>query len=245
MKTTAKLIITLLFLAGATAANAQFKVGVRLGGNLSNIITDDEEFKEKKNEKIGFHGGITAEYMFSPSIGIQTAILYSEKGTKLLIDEDEGNIEDGRGYIKFYGVPRLGYLEMPLNAVYKLPLGAASSMTFSAGPYIAYGVTGTIKVCHDLTFSGNIATETKDQLREFYDEYTKNMEKVINEEIILFKEDGYLTPFDFGAGLAIGCELHGFVAKIGMDMGLKNIFREKQDLSMKNTNIYLSLGYKF
>ena len=71
------------------------------------------------------------------------------------------------------------------------------------------------------------------------------MEKVINEEIVLFKEDGYLTPFDFGAGLAIGCELHGFEAKIGMDMGLKNIYRQKESNSIKNTNIFLSLGYKF
>ena len=245
MKTTSKLIITLVFLAGATVANAQFKAGLRIGGNLSNVITDNNYWKERKNEKIGFHGGIIAEYMFSPSIGIQTAILYSEKGSKFQFIKMETKVGDGRANYKIYVTPRLGYVEMPLHAVYKLPLGAASSMTFSAGPYIAYGVTGTIKVCHDLTFSGNIATETKDQLREFYDEYTKNMEKVINEEIILFKEDGYLTPFDFGAGLAIGCELHGFVAKIGMDMGLKNIFREKQDLSMKNTNIYLSLGYKF
>ena len=121
MKTVSKLIITLLFLAGATAANAQFKAGLRFGGNLSNIITDEEDFKERINEKIGFHGGITAEYMFSPSIGIQTAILYSEKGSKLLFLDTETSIEDGRALYKVYLTPKLGYIEMPRPAVYKLP----------------------------------------------------------------------------------------------------------------------------
>jgi len=57
MKTISKLIITLIFLAAATVTNAQFKAGFRAGGNLSNIITDDEDFKEIRDEKIGFHGG--------------------------------------------------------------------------------------------------------------------------------------------------------------------------------------------
>ena len=245
MKTTVKLIITLLFLAGATAANAQFKAGLRIGGNLSNIITDNKEFKERKNEKIGFHGGITAEYMFSPSFGIQTAILYSEKGTKLTFTEIKTNVEEGSVAYKVYVTPRVGYLEMPLHAVYKLPLGTASSINFSAGPYIAYGVTEVFKVHYDLEFTGKIARDTKQQIRENLDDAAEVIQDSFNETIVLFKEDGLLTPFDFGAGLAIGCELHGFEAKIGMDMGLKNIYREKEDYSIKNTNIYLSLGYKF
>ena len=246
MKTVSKLIITLLFLAGATAANAQFKAGLRFGGNLSNIITDEEDFKERINEKIGFHGGITAEYMFSPSIGIQTAILYSEKGSKLLFLDTETSIEDGRALYKVYLTPKLGYIEMPLHAVYKLPLGAASSLTFSAGPYIGYGVTEKIKMHYDLKFTGDITKESKKETRESLDEFTENMEKGLNENIVLFKEDGILTPFDFGAGLSVGYELlQRFEIKAGMDMGLKNILRENEDESIKNTNIYLSLGFKF
>lgn len=245
MKTVSKLIITLLFLAGATAANAQFKAGLRFGGNLSNIITDEEDFKERINEKIGFHGGITAEYMFSPSIGIQTAILYSEKGSKLLFLDTETSIEDGRALYKVYLTPKLGYIEMPLHAVYKLPLDVVSSITFSAGPYIAYGVTEAFKVHYDLSFTGDVTTEAKKERRKGLDIMTEEMEIGFNETYILFKEDGLLTPFDFGAGVAIGCELQGFEAKIGMDMGLKNIYREKEDNSIKNTNIFLSLGFKF
>ena len=245
MKTTSKLIITLVFLAGATVANAQFKAGLRIGGNLSNVITDNNYWKERKNEKIGFHGGIIAEYMFSPSIGIQTAILYSEKGSKFQFIKMETKVGDGRANYKIYVTPRLGYVEMPLHAVYKLPLDVVSSITFSAGPYIAYGVTEAFKVHYDLSFTGDVTTEAKKERRKGLDIMTEEMEIGFNETYILFKEDGLLTPFDFGAGLAIGCELHGFEAKIGMDMGLKNIYREKEDYSIKNTNIYLSLGYKF
>lgn len=48
MKTTSKLIIALAFLAGATVANAQFKAGLRIGGNLSNVITDNNYWKEER-----------------------------------------------------------------------------------------------------------------------------------------------------------------------------------------------------
>ena len=245
MKTISKLIITLIFLAAATVANAQFKAGLRIGGNLSNIMTDNEDLDYFNNEKIGFQGGITAEYMFLPSVGIQTAILYSEKGSKFKIYDINTEIDEGNSHYKVYVNAMLGYVEMPLHAVYKLSLGKASRLTISAGPYIAYGVTEAFKVHYDLSFTGDVTTEAKKERRKGLDIMTEEMEIGFNETYILFKEDGLLTPFDFGAGLAIGCELHGFEAKIGMDMGLKNIYREKEDNSIKNTNIFLSLGFKF
>jgi len=245
MKTISKLIITLMFFAAATVTNAQFKAGFRVGGNLSNIITDDEDFKEIRDEKIGFHGGIIAEYMFSSSLGIQTAILYSEKGSKITFEEDEGDIEEGHYNYKVFATPKLGYLEMPLHAVFKLPLGTASRLTISAGPYIAYGVTEAIKVNYTLKTTGNIEADTKTEMKGYLDEMTKNLQAVADEYFVLFKEDGVLTPFDFGAGMAVGYELHKFEAKVGMDMGLKNIYRETEEMSLKNRNIYLSVGFKF
>ena len=245
MKTTSKLIITLVFLAGATVANAQFKAGLRIGGNLSNVITDNNYWKERKNEKIGFHGGIIAEYMFSPSIGIQTAILYSEKGSKFQFIKMETKVGDGRANYKIYVTPRLGYVEMPLHAVYKLPLDVVSSITFSAGPYIAYGVTEAIKVNYNLKLTGDIQEETRKTIKEDLDELKGQLEEVIKVNYPLFKEEGFLDPLDFGAGLSVGYELQKFEAKIGMDMGLNNINREKENDSIKNRNIYLSLGFKF
>ena len=245
MKTISKLIITLIFLAAATVTNAQFKAGFRAGGNLSNIITDDEDFKEIRDEKIGFHGGIIAEYMFSSSLGIQTAILYSEKGSKFKIYDINTEIDEGNSHYKVYVNAMLGYVEMPLHAVYKLSLGKASRLTISAGPYIAYGVTEAIKVNYNLKLTGDIQEETRKTIKEDLDELKGQLEEVIKVNYPLFKEEGFLDPLDFGAGLSVGYELQKFEAKIGMDMGLNNINREKENDSIKNRNIYLSLGFKF
>ena len=93
MKTT-KFIIAILCFVTAVAANAQLKVGFRVGGNISNFIAE----VIKVNNKFGLQGGITAEYMFSPKLGIQTAFLYSEKGVKGAYIHHEGTLAPNGKY---------------------------------------------------------------------------------------------------------------------------------------------------
>ena len=168
MKTT-KFIIAILCFVTAVAANAQLKVGFRVGGNISNFMTDSY-VKDKKN-KLGLHGGITAEYMFSPKLGIQTAFLYSEKGVKGAYIHHEGTLApNGKYDLTLFIINKFGYLEFPLHLVYKVPIAADSRISFSVGPYLAYGVSGAFLVEDKLVFSGEIY---HDKRKEIEDEANK------------------------------------------------------------------------
>ena len=240
MKTT-KFIIAILCFVTAVAANAQLKVGFRVGGNISDFMTDSY-VKDKKN-KLGLHGGITAEYMFSPKLGIQTAFLYSEKGVKVEIFHDEDTLApNGKYDLTLFGITKFGYLEFPLHLVYKVPIAADSRISFSAGPYFAYGVSGALLFEDKLVFSGEITPDEREKIENMTNDLKKYFEEE-SQNIRIFSNNTF-SPFDFGAGVAIGYEVHRFEAKLGCDIGIINIRRDKND-QIRNRNIYISLGAKF
>ena len=241
MKTT-KFIIAILCFVTAVAANAQLKVGFRVGGNISNFMTDSY-VKDKKN-KLGLHGGITAEYMFSPKLGIQTAFLYSEKGVKAAFYHGEGTLApNGKYDLTLFVIYKLGYLEFPLHLVYKVPIAADSRISFSAGPYFAYGVSGALLVEDKLVFSGEITPDEREKIENGVNIFKKGQEELFQKARI-FSNNMY-SPFDFGAGVAIGYEVNRFEAKLGCDIGIINIERDKERQPIRNRNIYISLGAKF
>lgn len=246
MKTRTKFIISLLFFAAITgAARAQFKVGFRVAGNVSNVITDQKDHQDKCSDKLGLQGGVTVEYMFSPVAGIQTALLYDEKGYKLKVSDEEKNLApNGNVNYKFYLVPKLGYIQLPIHGVYKVSVGTDSRITFSAGPYVAYGISGKVLVEDKLTFSGEVSKEERAKAEKNAGE-AKAFFETLAKGVDYFKDDGMFTPFDFGAGLALGYEQQRLEVKIGIDMGLINISRDKEKSSFRNRNIYFSLGAKF
>jgi hypothetical protein len=237
MKTT-KFIIAILFFVTAVAANAQLKVGFRVGGNISNFIAE----VIKVNNKFGLQGGITAEYMFSPKLGIQTAFLYSEKGTKVEIFHDEGTLNpNGKGDYTLFIITKLGYLELPLHLVYKAAIAADSRISFSAGPYLAYGLSGRLLVRDKLILSGEISDFARQEAEESAIKEKNYVENMLQDKYIFDK----YSHFDFGGGMAIGYEVNPFEVKLGCDISFINILRDKDEHPIRNRNIYISLGAKF
>jgi len=203
----------------------------------------DSYVKDKKN-KLGLHGGITAEYMFSPKLGIQTAFLYSEKGVKGAYIHHEGTLApNGKYDLTLFIINKFGYLEFPLHLVYKVPIAADSRISFSVGPYLAYGVSGAFLVEDKLVFSGEITPDEREKIENMTNNLKKNHEESV-QNVGIFSNN-MCSPFDFGAGVAIGYEVHRFEAKLGCDIGIINIERDKERQPIRNRNIYISLGAKF
>lgn len=75
-------IMTLLLLA--VPSFAQFRAGVKGGGNLSNILMNfggvDLEIYEPR---VGVHAGFMGEYMFNPHMGLHTEIDYFYSGATI------------------------------------------------------------------------------------------------------------------------------------------------------------------
>jgi len=109
------------------------------------------------------------------------------------------------------------YLQLPIHIGYKLPISEGVIINFHGGPYLAYGIGGKTKF-----------------------EYGNKTEKENT-----FGDDGF-KRFDFGLGLGAGVEFGNINVGLGYDFGLVNIADDDDDdISVKNGNAYLTVGYKF
>jgi hypothetical protein len=105
------------------------KIGVKLGGNLSNLRVDNVEDEKLK---LGLNLGLFAKIPVAKGFSIQPELLYSSKGTKLttggLLDEGEYRFN-------------LNYVEVPVLAVINL----ARNFNLHVGGYGAYLASANIK----------------------------------------------------------------------------------------------------
>ncbi|MES2619041.1 MAG: porin family protein [Bacteroidota bacterium] len=191
------------------------------GVNFQNFNGKDANGNKLENKlMVGYHAGFNVMIPIAPEFYFQTGLLYSLKGAKNVTDSYTNNY-------------KLSYLEMPLNLVYKAPLGNGFVM-LGFGPYLAYCIKGKTKTEWK---SG----ETVDSDIEF-----KNT---------IAATDGvnppYFKAFDAGANIFAGYELaNGIYLQLNSQLGLvkinsKDMHFPNEKTSVKNTGFGLSLGYRF
>ena len=124
---------------------AQVKFGVTAGLNVSNLVDKDLDAKFKA----GFQAGVVADMGISPSFSIIPELLFSQRGGKYEIE----NLST---------TETLNYLQLPVNAAYKIDAGYGSKVLIFAGPYLGYAVSGKIKDNNSKNIEfGSGVTETK------------------------------------------------------------------------------------
>ena len=82
----------------------------------------------------GLHLGFTAEFRLANGFNLNTGLLYSGKGYKYV---SEKNNVDEEGIAQ--------YLDLPVLASARIPLGSAVSLDLNAGPYMALCIGGDVK----------------------------------------------------------------------------------------------------
>lgn len=107
------------------------------------------------------------------------------------------------------------YLEIPILASYRYDFSEAAQLQFNVGPYLAYGIGGKYK----------------------YDGYGDD------EEEDFFDDD--TNKFDCGLqfGLGVTFAKH-FNIGVSYQFGLTKVF-DDDDVSVKNNNLMINLGYTF
>ena len=217
MKKAISLFAVLMLLFVATQSFAQINFGVKAGVNLANMTSQDDENNYAKDTpyemKTGFHAGITAAFSISENFAIEPGVLYSAKG---FAEEYSG------ANIKY----NINYLEVPINAVYKIDAGSVKVLIF-AGPYLGYAISAKVK--SDEAILG----ENGDQKEE-------------TVSIGTDKEEDAVVPFDFGVNFGAGAEMSGISLSFQYGLGLANTSPYSEySYSSKNKVIGISLGYKF
>ena len=111
----------------------------KAGLNLSNITINKDGALDDGRTLASFHAGLQADLPIGSFFAIQPGVFFTGKGAKL----ESGSTSDANWY---RSTTRPYYIEVPVNAVIKLPLGDQSSLFFGAGPYLGIGVGGKNRV---------------------------------------------------------------------------------------------------
>ena len=173
--------VFIVFLAAVlTASYAQAQemtYGVRAGFNLTNMWGGDGLDTKMKP---GFQIGIVADYDIMEDFAFQMGLLFATQGFKTEADEDDFSL-----------TTNLNYLQIPMNAQYKLDLGGAK-LLLQAGPYLGYGLGGKM--------TGKVGSKSV-------------------SENIKFGDDGF-NAFDFGLGFGAGLQFNNVQVGLGYNLGL-------------------------
>jgi hypothetical protein len=132
MKKIISVLVVVVAVAMAVPAQAQIKFGVKGGLNLVNSLSDTWKDKANADNYTGFFIGPMVEATIPiVGLGIDGALMYSQKGNKL-----GGETLEQQG------------LEVPVNLKYSIGLGSLASVYLAAGPSFFFN----LKSDNDLTF---------------------------------------------------------------------------------------------
>jgi hypothetical protein len=226
-KTLFKIALVIGLFSITAVSNAQdIQFGAKAGVNLANI-SGDFGGGDKPTMLTSFHVGAIVDIGLSDQFSIIPEVLYSMKGAKLKTTTTETDIVGGITVTttnKNESSNKLGYIEIPILATYKLESG----LHFELGPYI--GLLMSAKQTGTTTSTVSM-TGQPDQTEEH--EFSES------------STEGYAST-DIGLALGLGYKLEsglGFAARYSM--GMTDIFDPSGDETYKNTVIGVSVSYMF
>ena len=220
-----KKLLTLALCAGIfTTASSQ--TYVQGGVNLANITKSSAGETQDNNMLTTFNAGLMHRFNVASAFAVETGILLDGRGAKANTYFTSSK-DDNYYKAKFNPL----YLEIPLNAVIKLPIQDNMSVFINAGPYAAMGIAGKSK------------TETK--LLGVSGSSSKNI-KFNNDNPTTPGQEGAaydrLKRFDFGLNLGAGVDLGALLVKVNYGMGFDKISSMQTDNNKNDKNKYRTLS---
>ncbi|RYZ98624.1 MAG: PorT family protein [Sphingobacteriaceae bacterium] len=213
-----KFLLVTCFVAISSLTFAQtVKFGIKAGPNFSKLHTsfpNESEINLSSDTYTSFNAGVFADIKLG-KLSFQPAVNITGKGGKYnYIITDQFGTPAGTSY----GTSSFTFLQVPLNLVYHIPVGA-SEVYFGAGPFFAF------RIAH----SGLDPDENTNDPYPF-------VKQVGSDEISTDAGINGIAGFKFKNGLLLN---------INYDLGMVDIGKNNGDNSLKTTVIGLSLGYVF
>lgn len=204
LKSWLKYALAIILIFAFTGATAQIKSTYSGGLHISTMTMKAEGLNSGPDRPFGFHFGYLFEIPVLKNLTFRPGVLFSAKGTDYRLDSIDHTISPI-------------YVEIPLNAALSFG-GQRITVSLVAGPYIAFGVGGTV---------------------------WKSGESV--QEIKFGKGEGSdLRFFDAGLNFGIGVQVNKFMVAAQFGMGLTNVSVNDQDIvEMKNRVIGVSFSTSF
>jgi hypothetical protein len=204
MKDYLKYILTIFLIASSSGVYAQIKSRYTGGLNISTMKLKAEGLTSSPSTPLGIHFGYAFEIPVIRGFTFQPGVLFSAKGTYYSLDSTDHSVSPI-------------YIEVPANAALTIG-GDKIKISLLAGPYIAFGVGGTIwesgQSVKDLKFGTGAGKD--------------------------------ISFIDAGLNFGIGVCINKFMVTFQYGIGLTNISGDNPGVSeMKNQVIGISFGTSF
>ncbi len=229
-------LTVLLLLIIATTSQAQFRAGIKAGGNLSNIDMNFQSLElELYKPRIGFHAGLMAEYMFSQHFGLHTELMYINSGANI----------DSKKYLQGMEIPEGVSLEGHVNMnTFQIPLYLKTKfmLTNSIKLYAMAGAFASLTPNADQHMKMKAEGESMKVKWSLFDPKIQIMDEI---ETNIYMQQRY----NMGVAVEAGIELDRLVVGVGFRKVLNNMAGMeilgvgKPTIKMWTGN--LSVGYYF
>ncbi|GAA4327687.1 outer membrane beta-barrel protein [Flaviaesturariibacter amylovorans] len=221
-------LLAAILLAAPGGTRAQ---QIRGGVNLANVSTTSDGRVDRGSSLTSFQVGLIGNWKLGTSlIALQPGIVFTGKGAQVQYREP-GQV----GYFR----QRLNpfYIEVPVNLVAKLPLGASSRFFVGAGPYAAVGIAGKV------TTEGSALVGVNG----------KRSIQFSNDDPTTFNQEegtglGVLRRFDYGFNGTAGFEGSTTVIGVNYGLGLAKLqsgANSSADDANKHRVLSFFIGFKF
>lgn len=212
-------------------ASAQKTSAILKGGvNFANVsITENGRIDDAKM-LTSFQAGIIGDIDLTDLLALQPGLLVTGKGSKT----QSGDPSD-LNYFKATSNPI--YIEVPLNLVFKAPIGGDTKFFAGAGPYLAIGIAGKNKTEGKIFGAGfsseeNIVWSDDDPTTLDYDEGAGF---------------GIMKRFDYGLNGTAGIETKTIVLSASYGFGLAKLqsgSNSSEDDFNKHRVLSFTIGFK-
>lgn len=220
-----KKLIVILFATVCCKMQADAQVYVQGGFNLANITKDNNGNTEKNNILPTFNAGLMGRIGLSSMFDIESGVLLTGHGSKA-----ETYFNGGNDYVKSKFHPL--YIEVPLNAVVKLPISKTSNLFFSAGPYAAIGIGG--KASRETKIGPLVSTSSSNISFSNDDPFTSEQEDASYNK---------LKRFDFGLNFGAGLSFSHLIFKVNYGLGLTKINSTESNNNANDKNKYRTVSF--
>ncbi|MDR3286922.1 MAG: PorT family protein [Prevotellaceae bacterium] len=187
--------------------------GVRAGLNFPTLNGEQDE---GNSSYLGVHFGLIVDIPLSSNLYIQPGLYLENKGCiyKYYDYEDGANVSVRNG---------LAYIDIPVLLSYRIDLSDALQLHLNAGPFVGFGVFGTITYTWSMPGYGD-ETDKDDA----------------------FGKDSSFSTFDTGLSLGAGLSFGKIYCGLKYDFGLVNIMKEDTDYYARKTGTFgITLGLNF
>ncbi|NTE03252.1 PorT family protein [Agrobacterium tumefaciens] len=235
------LLATGAFAQTTTMTGSDARFGIKAGVNLARFHSSgdnsNEAFNDNVKDNVGFNVTAFADFGVGNNFFIQPGISLQNKGAKF---ESVGVANVGNTTITTTTTSKtnLMAIEVPVNAVFRIPTGAAGAIQISAGPYVGFNISGKDK--------GDVTTTTLNNTTN-----TSSSATIANDRDLSFgsASDKNYGSTDFGANFGLAYRTNsGFLVGANYGLGLTDLTpKDRRDNSNKLTNRVLgfSVGYSF